>query len=307
MFQLRQSILLFITAAIWGAGFIGQSIGMDHVSPFTFTFFRTLIGALCLLPLIAFMKHRQVKAIEKGGAWAPQKTAGRSVLIKGSICCGVCLIAAESFQQFGLVYTQASKAGFITSMYIIFVPLISLFLGKRPNLFVIIGVVLSVIGLYLLCVKQGTLTFEIGDLLILICAVIFAVHILVIAVFVEKVDGVMLSCGQFFVASFLGLIMMLIFESHLTMEALKAALPAILWCGIMSNGVAYTLQIVGQRGMNPTIATIILSLESVMAAVFGALILNESLSSREYTGCLIMLCAVIIAQLNPRLFFKGRE
>ena len=143
-----------------------------------------------------------------------------------------------------------------------------------------------------------------GDLLILICALVFAVHILAIAHYVEQVDGVELSCGQFFVASFLGLITMLLFDKNLTFDNIMAAAPAMLWCGVMSNGVAYTLQIVGQRGINPTIATIILSLESVMAVFFGYLILDESLNGRQYVGCAIMLAAVIIAQLNPRLILR---
>lgn len=299
MFELRQSILLFLTATIWGSGFIGQSIGMDHVSPFTFTFFRTLIGALFLLPVLAVLHSRARKAHKE------IKPVNRRALLAGSVCCGICLIAAESFQQFGLIYTDASKAGFITSMYVIFVPLISLFLGKKPHAFVVVGVILAVCGLYLLCIKSGSgLHLQTGDALILICAVIFAVHILFISHFVSQVDGVMLSCGQFFVASFLGLVMMLCFDRNLTMQALLAAAPAILWCGIMSNGVAYTLQIVGQRGMNPTVATIILSLESVMAVVFGVLILDESLTMRELGGCALMLAAVIIAQLNPKILLK---
>ncbi len=299
MFELRQYLLLFTTATIWGSGFIGQSIGMDHVSPFTFTFFRTLIGALVLLPVIYLLKRKAQRRHKI------QKANNRRALCIGSIVCGVCLISAESFQQFGLVYTEASKAGFITSMYIIFVPFLSWVFGKRPNLLVLIATLLSALGLYLLCIEDPSrLHLEQGDILILICAVIFAVHILAIAHFVEQVDGVALSCGQFFVASFLGLITMLLFDTHLSLANILAAAPAMLWCGIMSNGVAYTLQIIGQRGINPTIATIILSLESVMAVFFGNLILDETLHAKQYVGCAVMLVAVIIAQLNPRLFSK---
>ena len=301
MFELRQSLLLFITATIWGSGFIGQSIGMDHVSPFAFTFFRTLIGALVLLPVIWMLKKQ---AAAKGKSL---RRADKRTFLLGSFFCGACLIAAESFQQFGLVWTEASKAGFITSMYIIFVPLISWFMGKRPNLLILIGVLLSAVGLYLLCIDPSkSFQLQTGDVLILICAVVFAFHILVIAYYVERIDGVELSCGQFLVASCLGLVLMLIFDHNLTWENFKAALPAMLWCGIMSNGVAYTLQIVGQRGINPTIATIILSMESVMAVFFGWLILDESLSARQYVGCAVMFAAVIIAQLNPRIFLREK-
>ena len=299
MFELRQSFLLFITATIWGSGFIGQSIGMDHVAPFTFTFFRTLIGALVLLPVIFWLKKRAKRHHQV------QKAPNRKALIMGSLVCGTCLISAESFQQFGLVYTEASKAGFITSMYIIFVPFLSWIFGRRPNLLVLIATLLSAVGLYLLCIEDpSSLHLQTGDLLILICALVFAVHILAIAHYVEQVDGVELSCGQFFVASFLGLITMLLFDKNLTFDNIMAAAPAMLWCGVMSNGVAYALQIVGQRGINPTIATIILSLESVMAVFFGYLILDESLNGRQYVGCAIMLAAVIIAQLNPRLILR---
>ena len=292
MFELRQSLLLFITATIWGSGFIGQSIGMDHVDPFTFTFFRTLIGGIVLIPVIYTLD----KFKQRGGRKIA-KTNRKSLLI-ASFACGTCLIVAESLQQFGLKFgTDAGKAGFITSMYIIFVPLLSVFLGKKVRFIILIALILSLIGLYLLCIK-GELHFEIGDLTVLACSFVFAIHILVIAYFVNEVDGVKLSCGQFFAASFLGLILMLIFDD-LTLEGLIGAAPALLYVGILSNGVAYTLQIVGQRGMNPTVATIILSLESVIAVVFGVLILDESLNTREIIGCALMFIAVIIAQLPP--------
>ncbi|HIV15311.1 MAG TPA: DMT family transporter [Candidatus Avisuccinivibrio pullicola] len=289
MFELRQSLFLFITATIWGSGFIGQSIGMDHVEPFTFTFFRTLIGGIVLLPVIAFMR----KIRQRGGRRLPH--TDKKALLLGSLACGACLIAAESFQQFGLKFgTDAGKAGFITSMYIIFVPLLTLFTGRRIRPLIWLAVALSVAGLYLLCIK-GELSFERGDLMVFICAIVFAVHILVIAYFVDKVDGILLSCGQFFAASFIGLILMLVHDT-VTWEGLRGAAPALLYVGIMSNGVAYTLQIVGQRGMNPAVATIILSLESVMATIFGILILNESLTLRELMGCVLMFIAVLMAQ-----------
>ena len=303
MFQLRQSFLLFLTATIWGSGFVAQSIGMDHVTPFTYTFFRTFIGAIVLLPVIYWLHQR--KRSDQKQSERPAPHYQRKDLIIGSICCGICLVGGESFQQFGLVTTDAGKAGFITSLYIVFVPIFGLFLGKKLNRFIILGVLLSLFGFYLLCIKQS-FTIEQGDVLILICAVVFAFHILVIAYYVERIDGVELSCGQFLVASFLGLVLMLIFDHNLTWENFKAALPAMLWCGIMSNGVAYTLQIVGQRGINPTIATIILSMESVMAVFFGWLILDESLSVRQYIGCAVMFAAVIIAQLNPRIFLREK-
>ena len=289
MFQLRQSFLLFLTASIWGSGFVAQSVGMDHVTPFTFTFFRTLIGALFLLPFIALIKALYKNKVK-------EKSYTTKDLLIGSASCGLFLIMGESFQQYGLVTTDAGKTGFITSMYIIFVPLISITVGKKINRFIWIGVILAVIGMYLLCIKQD-FTIERGDLLILCCAVAFAFHIMVIDHFVKTIYGVMLACGQFLMASFMGLILMLIFDFNtLSYDSIMAAAPAMLYAGIMSNGIAYTLQVVGQRGINPAVATLILSLESVMAVIFGITFLNESLATRELIGCVLMFLAVIIAQ-----------
>ena len=299
MFQLRQSFLLFLTATIWGSGFVAQSIGMDHVTPFTYTFFRTFIGAIVLLPVIYWLHQR--KRSDQKQSKRPAPHYQRKDLIIGSICCGICLVGGESFQQFGLVTTDAGKAGFITSLYIVFVPIFGLFLGKKLNRFIILGVLLSLFGFYLLCIKQS-FTIEQGDVLILICAVVFCFHILTIDHFVAKCDGVLLSCGQFFAASAIALVLMLIFDYDVFSWAdVRAAALALLWSGVMSNGVAYTLQVIGQRGMNPTIATLILSLESVMAVVFGTLLLHESLTLREGIGCILILTAVIIAQLNPKV------
>lgn len=310
MFELRQSLLLFLTATIWGSGFVAQSVGMDHITPFTYTFFRTFIGALVLLPVIYWLRRRELKlrrnadeaaqAAGTGTAPAPDTATPqqRKDLLIGSLCCGLCLVGGESFQQFGLITTDASKAGFITSMYIIFVPLVGLFLGKKLNKSIVIGVLLSVIGMYLLCIKDS-LTIEQGDLLIFICAIVFSFHILTIDHFVRKCDGVLLSCGQFFAASLIAFILMMVFDYDVfSWDDVFAAGVALLWSGVMSNGVAYTLQVVGQRGMHPTIATLILSLESVMAVVFGTLLLGERLTLREGIGCILILLAVIIAQVN---------
>lgn len=324
MFQLRQSFFLFLTATIWGSGFVAQSIGMDHVTPFTYTFFRTFIGAVVLLPIVFWIKSRSAKQeqsstldadssnvdVQKAHESVTSQNYQRKDLITGSLVCGAFLVGGESFQQYGLVTTDAGKAGFITSMYIVFVPIVGLFLGKKINISIVIGVLLSLIGLYLLCVKQD-LTFEKGDLLILMCAFVFTFHILAIDHYVHKCDGVYLSCGQFFFASLIALILMLIFDYDVfAWEDVWAASLALLWSGVMSNGVAYTLQVVGQRGMHPTIATIILSLESVMAVIFGVLILNESLTLKEGIGCILILVAVIVAQVNLKTLmalFSGRK
>lgn len=324
MFQLRQSFLLFLTATIWGSGFVAQSIGMDHITPFTYTFFRTLIGAIVLLPIVFWLKARSAKAkrdleaakandhsaVEVEAQYKQPNEYRLKDLIMGSLCCGICLVGGESFQQYGLVTTDAGKAGFITSMYIVFVPIVGLFLGKKINLSIILGVILSICGLYLLCVKQD-MTFEQGDLMVLICAVVFTFHILTIDHFVPKCDAVYLSCGQFFMGSLIAFILMMIVDYDVfSWDDVMAASAALLWSGVMSNGIAYTLQVIGQRGMHPTIATIIMSLESVMAVVFGVLILNETLTLKEGIGCILILIAVIIAQVNLKTLIaliQGRK
>ena len=296
-FQLRQYALLFITAVIWGSGFIGQRLGMDHVSPYTFTFMRTFIGGLFLIPVILLRKRILLRLGKKAQKSSPK------MLLWGSILCGSCLIAAESFQQFGMIYTDVSKASFITSLYVIFVPLISVFIGSRPSLKIWLCTLAAACGRSLLCIKDE-LSLAAGDSLVLICAVIFAVHIMVIAYFVRFCDGVELSCGQFFVASALGLILMLISGTD-SAEDFMAAAPAFIYCGIMSNGVAYTLQIVGQRGVNPVIATIILSLESVMGTIFGVTLLGDALTSRQLLGCALMFAAVVSSQIPVALLLRS--
>lgn len=294
MFLLRQYCLLFLTAAIWGSGFIAQKLGVSHVSPFTFTFLRTFIGGLCLIPVIAALKLLNSKKIQTE---KNKKASGRD-LFTGSLLCGFFLIVSESFQQFGLLYTDVNKASFITSLYMVFVPIIGIFAGHRLTVKLCISVILSSFGLYLFCM-HGSLSLEYGDLLVLCCAIGFALHILVISYFINKVDGVMLSCGQFFVASFFGFIMML-FEGLPNVHDLYLAAPAFIYAGVMSNGIAYTLQIVGQRGVNPTIASLILSLESVNGAIFGVLLLNENMSAREISGASLMFAAIILTQLKFR-------
>lgn len=292
MFELRQYFILLLTATIWGTGFIGQKLGMDHISPFAFTFLRTFIGGLFLIPVILVLKNMKYKNKPMLRPSKPRK------FIVGSIACGICLITAESFQQFGLVYTDVNKASFVTALYIIFVPFIGLTLGSKIQPKIIVALLVSVVGLYLLCMK-GSFILQMGDFLVLIGAMCFAFHIMVISHYVNYVDGVLLSCGQFFVASFLGLIMMLI-TGVPSYEAFVLAAPAFIYTGIMSNGIAYTLQVIGQRGINSSIASLIMSLESVMGAIFAVLLLDESMSTKEVIGAILMFVAVIIAQLPSK-------
>ena len=305
-FVLRQSLLLFLTAVIWGVAFVAQSAGMEYVGPFTYNGTRCILGGLVLLPCIMLLDRIQGGRNEKDEAseenmWTqPVGTSdrkGRELLI-GGLCCGIILFAASNFQQVGIQYTSVGKAGFITAMYILLVPIMGLFIHKKVGVKVWIGVVFAVCGLYLLCMTNG-FKLERGDALVLVCAFIFALHILVIDYFSPKVDGVRMSCIQFWVCGILSLLCSVLFENP-NLSNILAAWQPVCYGGVMSCGVAYTLQIVGQKDMNPTVASLILSLESVVSVIAGFLILHQSMSGRELTGCCLMVVAIILAQLPNR-------
>ena len=295
--QVRNSFILFLCAVIWGSAFVAQALGMNHIGPFAFTFARSIIGGLFLLAVLPILDRITRKKIdeatgEKSNPWRNPK------VWTGGILCGIVLFVSESLQQFGLLYTTVGKAGFLTCLYIVIVPVVGMFIGRKTGFLVWIAVVLSCLGLYYLCMPPREFSLSLGDGLVLA----YTAHILVIDHYTDHVDGVRMSCIQFFVGSILGFILMMIFEPP-TLEAMKAAAPAFLYAGICSNGIAYTLQIIGQRGVNPTVASLILSLESVVSVIAGWLILSQSMNSRELLGCSLMLSAVILAQL-PRSFFK---
>lgn len=282
----KSPVLLLLTATIWGVAFVAQSVGMDYVEPFTFNGVRNLLGALVLLPVIYGMSGKKNAAEEK----KESKT-----LWLGGVLCGLCLCVASSLQQIGIQYTTAGKAGFLTAMYIIIVPVLGLFLRKKCSPFVGISIVLATVGLYLLSIKEG---FSIGkgDIYVIFCAVVFSLHILVIDYFAPKCSGVKLACIQFLVCGVLCSVIALVVEAP-TLSGILAAWLPITYAGVMSCGVAYTLQIIGQKGMNPTVASLILSLESVISVLAGWLLLHQTLSAREMIGCVIMFGAIILAQL----------
>ncbi len=309
VYTVRQSLLLFLTAVIWGVAFVAQSAGMEHLGPFTYNSVRSLLGGLVLLPCIALLNRIQGRHVpdrkETGDLQSRRETAGEKEpgndnrqLIIGGLCCGIILFAASNFQQFGIQYTTVGKAGFITAMYILIVPILGLLLHKKVGLQVWIGVIFGVTGLYLLCMKDS-IRLEKGDALVLVCAFIFSLHILVIDHFSQQVDGVKMSCIQFWVCGILSLLCSLLFESPDLNSIMISWLP-ICYGGIMSCGVAYTLQIIGQKGMNPTVASLILSLESVVSVIAGFLLLGQAMSRRELYGCLMMTMAISFAQLPNR-------
>ncbi len=287
--------MLLLAAIVWGVAFVAQSVGMDYVEPFTFNFARYYIGSAVLLPyiLMRFLgKKRQKEALsEKEG-----KSGSAVKHIWGGIGCGLLLFIASTFQQFGIKYSEiVGKAGFITALYIILVPVMGLFIGKKTRAFIWICVALSVIGLYLLCMTNG-FALEKGDILLLLCALFFTFHIMFIDYVSPHTDGVIISCIQFATAGVLCTVAALIWEEPKMADILRAYIP-ILYAGACSCGIGYTFQILGQKYVEPAKASLILCLESVISVLAGWILLpNQALSIREITGCLIMFTAIILAQ-----------
>lgn len=283
----KSSLLLFLAAFIWGTAFVAQSVGMDYLGPLSFNGARFLMGSAVLLPVIVFNRTRRIKEGKPVSGWKDTVTGG--------VCCGLVLCAAALLQQYGILYTTVGKAGFITTLYIILVPFFGIFLKKKIPGKVWAGAAIAAFGMYLLCMSES-LSLGRGDTLVFLCAVLFSVHILVIDYFSPKADGVELSCIQFLTAGVIGSILAFVFERPDAGAFLKGIVP-LAYAGILSSGVAYTLQVVGQRDMDPTIASLILSLESVVSMLAGWVILGQALTGRELTGCGLVFGAVILVQL----------
>ena len=288
-------ILLLITAIIWGSSFVAQSIGMQSIDAFTFTGIRTTLGMLFLLPFTLI--------INKGF------DLSKATLKKGLIL-GIVFSFAQNFQQFAFYYSTSGKIAFITAFYMFFVPLFSvMFLKKKIAALTWISIFIGLIGLFLLCINPAELTnINMGDILALICAVFYAVQIMLIDKFVEdgKTSGVQLSFMQFFVAAVISIVAMFIFE-HPVIADIKTAAPSLLYSGIMSCGIAYTLQIVGQKHASPVVASLLMCLESVFAVIAAAIILKEGLLPRELAGCIVMFSAIILSQVSETLSAKKRN
>lgn len=308
--QLKGDAMLMLTAIIWGTSFVAQKEGMDLIGPFAFNGTRTVIGALVLIPVILILNNiKKSKAIAEG-TYAEQseeeKKAEKRTLIIGGICCGLALFTAGNVQQIGIFYTSVSHSGFITALYVVIVPILGLFVRKKVTPVMWGCVIAAAIGLYLLCIPStGFGSINIGDVIIFLCAICFAVHILVIDYFSPKVDGVKLSCIQFFVAGVLSLIVTPIIDPMLgfdipTVSTMFGSWLPILYSGVLSCGVAYTLQIVAQKDTDPTIASMILCLESVFALIAGMIILGEMMSLREIIGCVVMFAAIVVANLPAK-------
>lgn len=314
------SVMLLIAAIVWGGGFVAQSVAADSVPPLTFNAIRFFIGGLVLLPFIAVQNRKKSTACQN--ADNPEKNGGangRKFLLIGGALCGVVLFLSSALQQIGIDKgTDPGRAGFITALYILLVPIFGIFLGQRPRVMTWVCATLGLIGLYLLCIPghfspdpdSGVSTvaqflrflagdIAASDLFVLGCAVMFSFHILIVDRVSPRVDGVKLSCIQFFVSGLCALIPALFLET-VTMQAILGAWVSLLYAGVMSCGIAYTLQVLGQKYTPPTVASLLLSLESVFAVLAGILILHEVPSLREGIGCLVMFVAILLAQLPQK-------
>ena len=295
--RLHSSLILVAGAMIWGFAFVSQSVGARYVEAGTFLAFRSWIAVLFLMPVLAVVSGMRTKAGEPTGA--PLNRAQKRIHLLGGVCCGTALFLASAAQQMGIAYTTTAKAGFITALYVIIVPVLSVLLGQVPSKRIWFCVLLGLVGLYLLCMTGISFSLGRGDALMLLCAFLFSIQIMLVNYFSGRVDGLRLSFLEMLTEAVLATVFMLVFE-HPTREGIMAALPALLYAGIMSSGVAYTFQIIGQKGTDPTVASLIMSLESVFSAIGGWLILHQKLSVREAAGCALMFMAIVISQLPDR-------
>lgn len=280
----KGNIMLLTITLIWGTSLVAQSIGSSYLSPFLFNAIRFLIGALFLLPIVIFSnKHSHLQVETKKSS------------IKGGLLCGIIIFLTASFQQVGIAYTSVGKAGFITALYIVIVPILGLLLGHKIHWYLWLCVIVASIGMYFLCIKDA-LVFEFGDVLIFMCAITTAIHIIVIDYFAHSADSVLLSFIQFLICSIFSFIVAFAIETISWSNIVAAKFP-ILYTGILSCGVAYTLQIMGQKYVTPVISSLILSFESIISVISGALIFHEVLSAREIIGCVLIFLATIFAQL----------
>ena len=325
-YQLRHSLYLLLTAVIWGIAFVAQSVGMEHVGPFTFNAVRFFLGAVTLLPFILVRSKGRSGREAAGGAEqsarggngasgaeqsarggngtsgaeqyarAGNGASGGRMLLKGGLLCGAALAVASSLQQIGIQYTTVGKAGFLTAMYIVAVPILGIFAGRKAGGKVWLAVLTAVAGMYFLCLAGGELQIQKGDLYCIGCAFFFSLQIMLVDRFAPHVDGVQLSALQFLVSGTVSAAFMFLTEQPQLSQIFGAAVP-ILYAGVLSCGAAYTLQVIGQKGMNPTVASLIMSLESAISVIAGFLILHQTMTARELTGCALMACAIVLAQI----------
>ncbi|MDO4355106.1 MAG: DMT family transporter [Clostridia bacterium] len=287
------TVMLLITALLWGCAFTAQSVGMNYVGPFTMQGVRLLIGSAVLTPFIALRGARA----RRGGV--AETAEQRRLTLKAGLCCGVVLAVAVNTQQAGIQYTTVGKAAFVSAMYILLVPLFGLLLGRRTRPRMWFCVALGVFGMYLLCMSGGGFMLMKGDLLEFLGSMAFAVHIMTVDHFSDRVDGVKLSCLQFLTAGAITSVLMIALE-HPSWQSVAAGWAPILYMGVMSCGVAYTFQVLGQKYVSPTAASLLMSMESVFSLLCGMVVLHEIPTVREALGCAVMLAAILLCQLPER-------
>ena len=297
---LRGSLMLLFIAIIWGAAFVAQRAGMNHIGPFAFNGIRMLLGGLVMIPVVRLLERKKPDEVRR----APERIRDQRI---AGLLCGIFLFIASSLQQVGLVTTSAGKAGFITALYVVLVPVAGLLIFHiHPGKMIWAGVGLAVVALYLLCMPASGFQVESGDLLVTGCALCFTAQILVIDRYDARVNGAALARDEFFITGALSMIITL-FTGKIAWEGIREAMIPLLYTGILSSAVGYTLQIFGQRDVNPTLASLLMCLESVFAVLTGALILGEHMTLREDVGCVLMFSAVILAQISPILSAKRKE
>ena len=302
--QLFYTLLLILAALIWGSAFAAQSVGASYVGPFTFLAARSWIGWALMLLLLRLQKI--FPALRDTNVPRGADALSRREKLLGGAACGLFLFAASWAQQAGIAYTTTAKAGFITTMYVVIVPILSIFLRKKVPARIWLCVLLSVTGLYLLSM-QGGFYLERGDSLVLLSAFLFAFQILSVNKYAPLMNGILLTCLQFFTEAVLATVCMFVFEAP-TLQALQGAFWSIVYAGVMSSGIAYTLQVITQKHLDPTLASLIMSLESVFAALTGWLVLHQTLSAREMAGCLLMFTSILLSQLPMPVFrAQGQE
>ncbi|MCR5766981.1 MAG: DMT family transporter [Lachnospiraceae bacterium] len=311
MKDLKYSLLIVLAAFIWGSAFVAQSVGMNYIGPFTFGMARFFIGGIVLIPVALIFKRKNDDKNENddstndvnsnsgnnAGTIPFRNSTETTRLILGGIICGIVLCTASSFQQVGIQFTSPGKSGFITSLYVILVPIFGLFLHNRSTAVMWIGALISLLGMYLLCISE-TMSVNKGDVLTFFCAVFFAVHIIVVGRFAPFVDGIRLSCIQFFVAGIISTVLAFVFEKPDPAMMLEAAVP-ILYAGVLSCGVAFTLQTIAQRKVNPVLCSLLFSLESVFSVLTAWVIMHETLTIKEIIGCVLVFGAVVLVQIAP--------
>lgn len=300
----RSVVMLLATAMIWGSAFVAQSVSMKQIGPFTFNTVRSLLAGVCLLPAVLLLDR--MRGEEERAKLTPSNWAEWKELLIAGLCCGLALGAATSLQQFGIVYTTASKASFLTTLYVVIVPFLGvIFLKQKLPRIIWVCVALALAGLYQLSMS-GPMGLELGDSMILLCAAAYAVHILAADHFSPKVDPVRMSCIQFFTCSIFSCVLMLLTEQP-NADAVFSVWQPIAYAGILSSAVAYTFQVVAQKDCDPTVASLLLSLESVFGALFGSLLLHERLGAREVRGCVLILIAIVLAQIPEEKWQKWAE